>query len=703
MNRTILAACCLLAILLLVVVAITPDSGLLPDRSTSSSPVLPSAVELVVDRDLPTPQLVLHNAHTGQSLRPAQHALLLPDRVDPPQLPGSPRIWRELARFWGEREYVGKLGFQGLQRFAAEEKPTAEARLPLPGNPVDAVIRDNLIYLACDRGGLLKIDTSTPLQPRSTMAWPLEGLVSITTYGNRLYLLTRDGLLEGAEFLPDGTLRRYSRTRLLSSYRYLSMTIDDQMGHVQRLLIFARALRNGTPNAVLSCLLDHDGAVASRGIHPLPGLPSNASSWVNDNANSTLRVVGNDGQIVSVNISRGVPQNISSTPAFSGRVGDLFGFHDFMIAADQRSGLQLAARSSGQSVWSSEKLDAAGTVVKLIPFKSAIYAFSHARGLEVYPRHAISPLAITSIPLLAREAVSAAAGWLPPGSLDVVEIGGFLLILDRDGNLWRRAVDNAAPAVATGCRLGAGYRWLAAGAGYVYAGGGASLCKLEAGPGNTVSRVAEGPFPGDGSHDGVVLGDHLLVAAGRAGLLSFDLGGALWPVYRSRLALPRTLAARSDIRALAVCGQQLLAAAGQAGIVRVRSGSDGVLHAEGIQPLPSPVTTLVCLGDLVVAGTADAMIVAAFGIDSAQIIGTSPPAGMERLRSIGDRLLGRRNGQWESLPPPVRLGTLEGNPARLIVPGGLSVGPYRLALFNRHGVSIWPQPLTLGVDTGGGE
>lgn len=669
-----------------VLLAVAP-----PWPPPNAPPPLPVRVEVVGGGDGRPRHLLLHGA---LGARPVQGALL-PEVADAAPLPGDRALWAALGAVWDSPSFVPLSGFGGVQLFSGRPPASASAVLPLPGNPVAFLAAADRLYLACDRGGVLAIDIRDPEQPRMALCWSGDGLASMAGRKDRFYLLAPDGVVEVAEILADGALRRHSRQRLPSGYRYLSLVAANGLRTGDQLFIFARSLRRAAPHALHSCRLLPDGGVGSCTVTPLPGITADAHVWQEaSNMGCNLVVVGDSNRLFVLDAADPESPRRQIEGHLSRPVGEL-ALTKWLLIAQLRDGLlaatelPLPGRSRSQSFLT---VETPGTLVKLLPVGESIYAFSRARGLEVYPRSALRRL------LAAAPEDEGGAPAVPEDDFgaevcDVLRVGARLWVLDEDGTV---RVAAGAGEGGGALALGPGYRWLAAYGEIVYAGGGATLAVLAADAAGVPHKLSEWPGAAGTSHDAAVVGERLCVAAGPAGICSYALADPRRPVYRGAVPLPGTLATRVDARALAVRGRQLLAAAGAAGVVQGTVGDDGELGLAGVRPFAAPVAALAGVDGLLLVAGAQGVAVTAVQERHNQLLGRLPLAGIDRLRVLDGELIARRRHQgWQRFPRPVVLGPVAGAPSRLPLPARLPGERYRLLLFDDQGVTRWPEPLVL--------
>lgn len=280
---------------------------------------------------------------------------------------------------------------------------------------------------------------------------------------------------------------------------------------------------------------------------------------------------------------------------------------------------------------------------------------------------------------------------------------GALVVLGEDGLVrFFRKGQGGSLEFQESLQLPPAQRWLAAAKDRLYIGGEAGISVVAKGDDGHFILSDHLELPGKESWDGLVVGQTLCVAAGKAGVLCFSLERQDQPTVNPGWTIPPQLEPLVDVRQLATPGDgRLLAAAGAAGLVSARIADDGQLLFEGAFAFPTPCYALAVVADLCLVSTGtDIRVIDTRTRGSLQNLGRIDFPGVERFAVAAP-------GFWAGFVPGAGWFTL---PApHLVSPGKTEIldtahsttlpesrqGRYRLNLFNDREVVTVPGVLSL--------
>lgn len=656
--------------------------------AASAPPALPQRLEWRSDPQSGEVSLLLH----GLVDQPGNGALV-PILATESTIPGLPEVWREL--FAARPRQTMALpeqhdGFDGLQLFGVDRPPGSVplALQPLPGFPLNAAVRDRLLWLACARSGLSVIILDDPLQPELRNVWEAPWANHVAFAGNLAFLLDNAGRLEVVELERSGQVRLVARHSLQQTNTdYAGMTV------YQGRLLLLRYDRE-RQQLFLNSRDFAPGGQPSLNFAEV-ALPTRARSgcwwrdgrlYLNDSAGRVFGLDVGDPLRPQLFLDAVLPAPIARM-AWSGRLGLLQLVDGSVYAApdEPATNRQWSVRYLGR--------EQKGIPVLVMFVLGRLYAFSQERGLEVFPTLPVPPIPLmtassetTPLPLelWSRDVLQVVN--LPTGDA-VLEAGGRVRLV--------RTVDGYRSTVAA-IETGGKSRWLAAYGARLYVGGGTRIEVLTVDGQGRLLRSGDAVFPGEESFDGVVIDGTLCVAAGRQGLTAFSLATPDRPVVRPLGLVPPLLRQRLDVKALAVRDNQLFAAGGAAGLLVLAADRDHGVKLVGIRPCGAPVAATAAVGNLLLAATPAGIellaMTASARVDELQALATLPVENGQRLMVIGNDRFGVRTaeGEWQPLPLPVLLPGRSGKPPRFLLPATVEAGAYRLVLFNRDGVTEWP-------------
>lgn len=645
--------------------------------------------------------------------------LLLPLGPDENRLPGNPQLWRELFRSQTGSQPVPANSFAGLQLLKPSEplSTTALNRLTL-GYPVVEVYRflDHL-YVLGTLGQMQIIDARQPLRPQLVESWSAPVRVfSLVGRGNHLYLL----VMRTPKFFPELVIFdlaeparpvELARHRLQRGAESLAM-FDSLLG-----VFYGRI--SDSPKTLH--LYSADPALLS--VVRLPDLPAQqhlagGSLWYVADPDGGLRIHVLEGETCRQQAYLPLPDRLTSMSLSGGR----------LYARGSLGRLYVINVSDPEAPEVVSRFDAPDTLVAPLLFlDDFVYLFSprgtvyvYARGPGPGSRTDNEPLRADALLSLGAGSKLLAVGGLPdedslPSSLAGREIlpvrsAGPVLAAESWGEalllLSERRLQLARLNGAGGLEMLAelpvptGLRWLVVGADRAYLGGEEQLLVVRRSPDGLLELTTALELPGVESWSAGVLQGNLLLAAGRQGLLRFDLGNPDRPEARSTWTLPHQYRPLIDLRRLAFNGNQIYAAAGSLGLLAGRIEADGQLELDGQIALDQPVFDLIVSGGLCLAATDRGVVC----IDVRQPgflqeIGTIPFAGLRALVTIPPwRWAGQSSDrEWVVLPVPqiLRADPALGESGGFALPSLPDSAGYRFNLFNHAGVTAQQGLFTL--------
>jgi hypothetical protein len=281
-----------------------------------------------------------------------------------------------------------------------------------------------------------------------------------------------------------------------------------------------------------------------------------------------------------------------------------------------------------------------------------------------------------------------------------------LVVLDDHGLVkFFRIVKDSPPEFQEQLQLTAAPRWLAAGLDRLYIGGESTVSIVSSEADDHFFMSGQFTTGGEDSWGGVVVGQTLCVAAGRAGLLSFSLEKPDHPVAGPLWTLPAQLGSLADVKQLAaVPGEnRLLVAAGAAGLLDGTIDADSQFQLQGSLAFSDPVSAIALIaGFCLVPTTADVHVIDVNTVGSIQNLGKIALPNVTRIAvAAPDFWAGYVPGAgWSILPAPRRLSSWE---AEIIQASSDEAAAqknpyqYRLNLFNDHEVVAVPGVVNLAA------
>ena len=237
------------------------------------------------------------------------------------------------------------------------------------------------------------------------------------------------------------------------------------------------------------------------------------------------------------------------------------------------------------------------------------------------------------------------------------------------------------------------YRWLAASETHLYAGGN-SVAVIGDSDSEEIVHLHSVPVAEKETFDGIVAHETLAIADGERGVKLFSLGDPARPQAHGEILFPAHLKSLVDVRQLAWSGQRLLLAAGQAGMIVAKPGTDESLYFVDALKFSEPLSALAVVNGFCLASDKQAVHVVDIRQEGTiQRLGEIAFAGVERFAVSQSGLWGGYVPQdgWTLLPAP-SIVTPDDLSERLenAASAGEQVVDFRLRLFDDNRVTGAP-------------
>lgn len=569
--------------------------------------------------------------------------------------PGLPELWDEYLRVeLKNADTTSRDVVEGL--IAVEEVADFSrgsiAELFLAAPPVAAFFKKNILLVLSDQGDVQIVDCRDPHQPRLSGVLPYHDILHMVMEGDVAYLMVGQASIAPARLI----IADLSRPLIPEPLAEIELPKDAINFSLEgrQLVVYTNSKGFKGEHRLHLYNLSSDYQLTSLGSAESPFLGSRFIRYDDYLINSDLR-----SGLHVYNVKNPLKPHAVAEVDFPGRVKFIARYRSLVFALDQSNNVYITDFQDPESPVLRRIIPGANHSAYLIVHGHSSYYLTLDGYLRVFDV-SLSDLATgaalsnqtvrgelfpsqtgTGFTLLGNLPGTFPKGITdllpPPGSTNVIDTAlwqGFLVLLGEDGSLWFYSRNGGTSTTLQGSlELPAPQRWLAAGRQRLYVGGDSPVNIVSQGADGNFIITAELDLTGRPTWDGLVVEQQLLLAAGKAGVLSFALSDPDSPVAKQGWSIPHHLQSQVDAKQLVASGdQRIFVAAGPVGLLSGQLEEGAILKLDGLFSFSEPVRAVALLGGLSLISTGEGVyVVDTSDPRTAQTLGKISLANVERF------------------------------------------------------------------------